>query len=145
MLYQCSTRYPHNNYKREYGKLPPSFYTRWTSVPTLYSASDFAEGESWGYGRFYELSKLVSKHPLSSQYISSEYLTQEQLYTLVAQGWRSIVASSNRNCMIVPSAKVRVDFCLLMGLVLPASRWLSSWGHFSPEVQCASTHLLPED
>jgi len=39
MLYNGNNRSPHKNYMREY-------------------ASDFADGESWGYRKFYELSRL---------------------------------------------------------------------------------------
>lgn len=39
MLFQCSNKFPQKNYKREY-------------------ASDFSDGESWGYKKYYELAKL---------------------------------------------------------------------------------------
>jgi hypothetical protein len=41
MLYNCSNKHPSRNYKKEY-------------------VSDFEDGESWGYRKFYELAKLES-------------------------------------------------------------------------------------
>jgi hypothetical protein len=46
MLYSCSNKHPSRNYKKEY-------------------VSDFEDGESWGYRKFYELAKLVSKNTSS--------------------------------------------------------------------------------
>ena len=61
ILYNCSLRYPHNNYKREYGEsyAVEFIYRVALMVNSFSAASDFAEGESWGYRKFLELVKLV--------------------------------------------------------------------------------------
>ena len=66
MLYNGSTRYPHKNYKREYGERLVTIALLVFAVKNVsrvntvcLAASDFADGESWGYRKFYELSKLV--------------------------------------------------------------------------------------
>ena len=62
-----SGRHPERSYKREYGqfsKLRSSCVAIVTPCPPPPPAgSDFADGESWGYRKFYQLSKLVSHLP----------------------------------------------------------------------------------
>ena len=61
MLYNCGNKHPHKNYRREYGKLYSTILCA-SSLLFLVTllASEFANGECWGYKKYYELSRLVS-------------------------------------------------------------------------------------
>ena len=59
MLYNCGNKHPHKNYRREYGKLSNNFVCFDLTLSHLL-ASEFANGECWGYKKYYELSRLVS-------------------------------------------------------------------------------------
>ena len=97
MLYNCSNKHPSRNYKKEYSMSHMQsaghctfLYNHIMSALNAiihynYSAaSDFADGESWGYRRFYELAKLVSFfHSLQSYITHHKILCSTVHYYIV--------------------------------------------------------------
>ena len=60
MLFNASEKYPHKNFQKEYGKLKTCSQVHHLTITFVASESDFSDGESWGYRKFYDLSKLAS-------------------------------------------------------------------------------------